>query len=129
MNKQSSQKVLLSKNEFLSIQLAPILSYVSSNLEKMPLRELAVILQGIAVVFVHQRQMLERGVKGLLSDINGDNLWNSVLKHRKKQLRSERQEENKGAGRAPGSKRQVRFRENGMPNDQIMDLKRLLDFT
>ena len=53
MNKQSSQKVLLSKNEFLSIQLAPILSYVSSNLEKMPLRELAVILQGIAVVFVH----------------------------------------------------------------------------
>ena len=73
--------------------------------------------------------MLERGVKGLLSDINGDNLWNSVLKHRKKQLRSERQEENKGAGRAPGSKRQVRFRENGMPNDQIMDLKRLLDFT
>ena len=39
---------LLSKNEVLSIELAPILSHISTNLEKIPLRELAIMLQGIA---------------------------------------------------------------------------------
>ena len=39
---------LLSKNEVLSTELAPILSHISTNLEKIPLRELAIMLQGIA---------------------------------------------------------------------------------
>ena len=37
-------------------------------------------MQGIAIVYAQQRLSLERGAKGLLSDLNGDNLWNSVLK-------------------------------------------------
>lgn len=85
------------------------------------------ILQGVAIVYIHQRQVLEKGVKGLLSDLNGDNLWSSVLKIQKAKLIKERRE-----GDAP----RVKFRLEGKENqtgsaryDQIMDLKKLLDFT
>ena len=51
---------------------------------------------------------MERGVKTLLADINGDNLWNSVLKIKQAQIRKEK----RGAeGAARASKRQVRFRD------------------
>ena len=42
---------LLSKNEVLTIELAPILSHISTKLEQIPLRELAIMLQGIALVY------------------------------------------------------------------------------
>ena len=44
--------VLLSKTEVHFIKLCPILNYVSTSLDKIPLRELAVILQGIALVYL-----------------------------------------------------------------------------
>ena len=92
------------------------------------------ILQGVAIVYIHQRQVLEKGVKGLLSDLNGDNLWSSVLKIQKAKLIKERRE---------GDASRVKFRLEGKENvtfdfrdlagsaryDQIMDLKKLLDFT
>ena len=90
-------------------------------------------MQGIAIVYAQQRLSLERGVKGLLSDLNGDNLWNSVLKDKQAQLRRERRE---AAGEA--NPRRVRFPGEGqaagqggsLPRlDQITDLRSLLDFT
>jgi hypothetical protein len=37
-------------------------------------------MQGIAFVYLVQREGLEKGAKALLGDLNGDNLWNEVLK-------------------------------------------------
>ena len=56
---------------------------------------------------MQQRQAFEKGVKGLLSDLNGDNLWNSVMKIQKAKLIKERKE-----GEAP----KVRFRLEGKEN-------------
>ena len=78
----------------------------------------------------------------MLQDLNGDNLWNSVLKHQtaqqRKELRELRRQEREGRGnRQVSFEGQSRSKRRGNPNgpgamaslDRIMDLKKLLTFT
>ena len=73
-----------------------------------------------------------------MQDLNGDNLWNEVIKHRNAQIK---QDKKQAAGGGNDQRKQVRFRgEDGAEGhgiqrsglaqyDQIMDLKKLLEFT
>lgn len=83
------------------------------------MRQLGVILSGIAFVYVYQKSQVEKAAKVLLSDLNGDSLWSEVQKRRP---------------HPPGaqSKPRPKVKLNVRPLTQyerVMDVKMLLDLT
>lgn len=87
------------------------------------MQDLAYILKGIAIVYVIQIQTLEGDTKLLLSEINGDNAWNYIVKRQK--LGSPTKPKYRKKQRADG----VRGMHPAVKVFNILDAKQILEFT